>query len=393
MSIFRIEGDRILSMSEFRASQRSSGRGAPRAVQRGVKGAPSETPNAQSAALLRHQGALIAEVLGARSEKKRRALRAVAPPSIAPFTPIGLGIPLTVLISHVYTGKYPKTSLFESSEDMLLTTACKEDSVFNAMPRAVNYLVPGVKPKTGMKAPPAITDGTRVVFYSPALTIDSLILTLEIKFHDFGPDLIRKVADAAGTAAGLPIFLPASTYMLAASSLLKVAANVGQALFDRNPVFSVTETLDFAVAGNPIAQADFRLLTKPDFDHSGLEYQPGTGLVSKMSAKPYDGDAPYVVISLDGAEKPKLANFTPTHASAAVLEKFYSVSDASGAAIDGFIDAMKVVNDLRFRNDADKLLAQIAKSGNADQKAALQAQLDADLKNISDDRLKPAAGS
>jgi hypothetical protein len=392
VAIYRIVSGEILAPLEYRERAREAQSARASAGKRALRSDRQSKPDTKVLALSRYQQAIAHEARLLGSSRKQHALRAAEPASTTAFMPIGPNKPLTVLIAHVYTGKYPKTGWFEGSkEDMLLTTACKDDTVFNAMPRALNYLVSKVGPNTDIKAPPATTAGTRLVFYSPAITIDSLIVTLEIKFHDFGPDLIRKIASAAGAAAGIPIFVPAAPYLLAASTILNIGANVGQSLFDADTALSQTETLDFNEAGSTPVSADFRLVTNSAFDSSGLEYQAGKGLASRSTGKLYDGDQPYIVISLDGAEKPNLANFAPTHASAAVLQTFYGVSDASSALIDGFVDAMKVVNDLKFRDDADKLTARIKATSDTQLKQKLQTQLDADLKNISDDRLKPPA--
>jgi hypothetical protein len=39
----------------------------------------------------------------------------------------------------------------------------------------------------------------------------------------------------------------------------------------------------------------------------------------------YDGDEPYVVISLDGAPRPNLEHFAPTVAAAGVLKQFFNM--------------------------------------------------------------------
>src|SRR5215213_2579755 len=58
-----------------------------------------------------------------------------------PFQPIGLGLPLSVMVREVYTGKFPKSSfLGPKKEDMLLTSAIKSIATLDAKPRALNYI-------------------------------------------------------------------------------------------------------------------------------------------------------------------------------------------------------------------------------------------------------------
>src|ERR1700691_6037168 len=53
------------------------------------------------------------------------------------FVPIGLGKPLTVQIRHIYTGD--KAEGFWGSKDMLVTSAMRSISTYDAAPRAVNF--------------------------------------------------------------------------------------------------------------------------------------------------------------------------------------------------------------------------------------------------------------
>src|SRR5205823_2086794 len=126
---------------------------------------------------------------------------------------IGLNKPLTVQIRHVYSGQFPKQSFFSKNKDMLVTSAMKDVAVFNAQPRAVNFLRKSVGAKSNFDSPDATAQGTPLVCYSPAVTSSSTILTLEIVFDEFPDELISKVSGAISSLAGVPLFLPASGYL------------------------------------------------------------------------------------------------------------------------------------------------------------------------------------
>ena len=136
-----------------------------------------------------------------------------------PFTPVGPGKPLTIQIRHLYTGKYPKKGLFDKTKDMLVTSAMKSISTFNAAPRAVNFLSKDIKQKHGMSNPAATEDGTPLIHYTPALTETNTILTLEFGFDEFPDESFEVVGNALSQAAGIPLFMSASSHLLAASSI------------------------------------------------------------------------------------------------------------------------------------------------------------------------------
>jgi len=105
--------------------------------------------------------------------------------NVAGFTEIGLNKPLTAQIRHVYTGQFPKHSFFSGTKDMLVTSAMKDVSVFNAASRAVNFLRKDVGANSGFDSPAATEQGTPLVWYTPAVTSSSTILTLEIVLMSF----------------------------------------------------------------------------------------------------------------------------------------------------------------------------------------------------------------
>jgi hypothetical protein len=378
MAVFRVLDDRVVSEVEFQSLGEET-----RELTKG-------------AALLAHREALARDVreIGEAAPRGRPRLASATRGAPIDFTPIGLGVPLSILIAHVYTGKYPRSwTGGDGKKSMLVTSACKDHSVFNATPRALNFLREGVKPKDHFNAPPANTNGTRVVYYSPAVTSDALVATFEIAFHDMAPDLIKKLGEAAGAAAGIPVFLPATGYLLAGSQLLKLASNVVGTWLNGDAVMSETVTFNFATAGEAAAEADFRIVAPQGFDASGLRYEPGLGLVSRQTGDKYDDDKPYIVLIVDGAQKKNLETFAPTVATAGILERFYRTGDATSTSIDSMIDAMKVVSDMRFREQAIALAADIRELPANTPAATRQRMLDeftALTRNIGDQSLRPA---
>ncbi len=284
------------------------------------------------------------------AEVAERALQLEA--NTAAFTQIGPGLPLAVQIRHVYTGQFPKQSFFSTKKDMLVTSAMKDVAMFSAATRAVNFLCKGVAPGTRFDTPQATEQGTPLLWYTPAVTSSSTILTLDIVFDEFPDEILGKVSNAVQGLAGLPIFLPASGYLMIASTVVRLAAGLGQALFDGAPVFTATETIDFDTPGAPIAEAEFRVICNPDLDASEFKFIPKRGLVDPKDRE-YDGPEPYIVISLDGKKRDEWTTFSATVASAAVMQKFFNVKESGEATLDTVVEAMKLFNDSKFRAQVD----------------------------------------
>jgi hypothetical protein len=309
-----------------------------------------------------------------------------------PFTEVGIGKPLTVELRHIYTGQYPK-GVFGYNDGMLVTSAIKSLSTFNAAPRAINYLRESAKKGTNLPAPAATEDGTPLMFYTPALTEKNTVLTIEIIFDNFPEALVQGVGSAFMAAASIPLFIDKSMPLLAAGAVIKLAGRLAEKLVDGRPAFSVTESLSFLRPGDDRPDEGFHLMTEDGFDleAEGCEFDPDNGtLVYKSSGAAYDGPHPYVVFSLDGTENEDYELFTPTAASAALLKQFYHIGEGQQQPLDTLLDAVKLYNDWQFRTKADKAgkeLAQLEQGSEAYDKK--QAEYNAFVANILNESLRP----
>jgi hypothetical protein len=313
--------------------------------------------------------------------------------SAVAFTPIGLYKPLTIQIRHVYTGAFPRKAFFSGRKDMLLTSAMKSLAVFNAAPRAVNFLKKDATAGSNFNTPAANEQGTPLVFYSPAITAASTIVTFEMIFDEFPGQLVERLGTALGNLSAIPVFLPANGYLVAASTVIKLASGLGEAIFDGRPVFSVTETLDFDVPGSIVPSADFRVICNAGFDPTRFDFEPNRGLVDRQTGQPYAGDEPYVVISLDGAKRDEYEGFTATMAGAALLERFYNLKEGSEVGMDTLIESTKLFTDSKFRAQADAIGKTLASMpADSDEARRLRTRRDALLANILSPALKPSEG-
>ena len=249
-------------------------------------------------------------------------------PSGIAFSGIGPNLPLTVEIAHLYTGKYPGT-IFGSSP-MLVTSAVKNLDATDASSEAVNFLVQGVKKRSNFAGPPADKQGTKLVCYVPAVTAISTTVTLNLVFENFPDGAFTNIEGVFSGAGGLPLFLSASPYIIGAGVVLKLVQDVGDAIFNGKPNYSPTIEINFSDVGDPTV-AGYQILFKsqddPNTAAQSLQFVPGQGLIDPKTKAPYNGDAPYLVLALDGAKRDALKSFTPLAASANLLSTFFNIKD------------------------------------------------------------------
>lgn len=313
---------------------------------------------------------------------------------VTPWEPIGVGKPITIDIREVYTGKYPSSTIWgRSNSPMLLTSAVKSVATYDAKPRAINFLSPKVEANSRLARPGATEHGTPVVFYSPAMVDRSITVDIGIVFDKFPQEAFDAIGNAFKSAAGIPVFLAQSFYLLAAGEIARIAGAVGEALFDQDPVFDTSSAIDLALPGSTPSEAGFMLIAPNDVDAIDpsfrTAYQISNGRLIDKGGKPYGGDIPYVILGLDGTQRDDLANFAPTAASAAVLSRFFGAKDGQSLSLEPLLDALKLYSDLSYREKLDRLDKRLASMKDGAEKDALKTQRDALLKNIGNDLLRP----
>lgn len=77
-------------------------------------------------------------------------------------------------------------------------------------------------------------------------------------------------------------------------------------------------------------------------------------------------------------------------ASAAVLQKFFQMKDRSAASVETIVQGLQLVSDLKLREQAEALKSRIQSAADAQVQAALKTELEAVLKNIHNETLRPA---
>jgi len=281
------------------------------------------------------------------------------------FEPIGIGKPLSIEIATIYTGEYER--FFGSKKDVIVVTGLKNSQTFQAISRAINVKSSNINQNEFLKFE-AFSDGTPIVYYSPAMDADDSVVSFEIMFDNFDGGLFNTIGDLLTSAAGIPIFIPAAPYLLGGGQLVNIGSKLGEALFSgkaklsgsipikfNSPIIPATEPKEFIIF-NDQDKEEFTDLQLGLFKDSA----PQLRLINKNNNSEYKGYAPYMIVILNGAKRQNLESFAPTIASASLLRQFYG-GDNQTEIISVLQDAMKLYNDSVYRTKGEKLKKQLEK--------------------------------
>jgi hypothetical protein len=329
-------------------------------------------------------------------DKPAPKVRGAAEPTEVGFQPIGIGRPLSIEILHVYAGDLP-TTVLRRTPDVLVTSAARAWTVVNAAPRALNRLAKDVGRRQVVEFP-TVASGSRLAFYSKAMTEDSTSVTVEMVADSFPDEAFEQLSGLLGKAAGLPVFASASLYLTAGSLLTRAIGALGEKLVDGRPFFADTLDILFSTPGIEAAQPHKALLvnrgTEPEF--RDYEFPPGSyELVSKADGRlPYQGPAPYVAVAIDGQKKSSYEKFAPALATAALLDRFHHLSGSDGQLAETLYGALELYNDVAFARKAEQARAELGGiAPGTEEHARAEKLLAACLENIRNEAIRKSAAA
>ena len=285
------------------------------------------------------------------------------------FKPIGIGSPLSIEILTIYTGDAPRR-WFGQHSDLLVASAVKSVETHDRAIRMINQVIPKLKAHQHYE-PGALNDGSPIIYYTPAVVNSTLLFSFEMIATTFDDTLLQHLSTLLGASAAVPLFAPAAGYLLGGSLLTKITAQLGKALTSREPFLKHTLPLRFDTPLVPIGPARQAIIfDEPDgpelkaYKPWLVEYGPGrkrTMLVNKDSGDVYDGDAPYLIVSIDGRDRNhELEAFTPTLITASLLERFYG-TNAGKDVVEAIRSGMMLLNDLEYHEQAKEAAGHLAK--------------------------------
>ncbi len=282
------------------------------------------------------------------------------------FTQPSIGRPLSIEILCVYTGDAPQ-KFFGGRKDLLVVSGVKSVQTYGNAPKAINQLVEKITDNQYLQ-PGAFTQGSPIAYYTKALDVSTIFTSFELVAESFSREIFDLVGRLFSTAGSLPIFAPINGYLLVGGMLIKMAGKLSNSLFDNFPFLREDIPFRFDTPEHPIANAKQMVICNDRDKAKLIGFTPGLvndgnnnkrpALVDKRTFKEYRGDAPYLIISIDGRTRKVLEDFTPKIAAAAMIEKFYS-SSLEVQEINILEDAMVLYNDQYYFDKAKNLINSI----------------------------------
>ena len=327
-------------------------------------------------------------------------------------TPIGLGKPLSIRILSMYPGA-------ERHKQLLVTSAVKSRTTYDAKPRAMHYVFDHVGEQ--LLEPKASESGSRIVYYSPSMLDSAVDVEIRFAYDDFDYDNAKHWLEVAAQAASLPVFAVATTLggaagAAAGKSILYFAQNAVRVVLgaiDRmvdsqnDWVTTGTFSLDFGNTGVAESSPGYvlfygdgdnaQVLAPVDGDlndqqlttrSTAYQVDPNTGHVVYAGdpTTVVKEDEPYVLTYVNGAQEDELDGWKAAAVSAALTTKFLNVTGDTandiGALLEGY-------NDMKMATMYAEKSAALKKDGlTPEQKAKLERERDAYLKYIQNDDVK-----
>lgn len=329
-----------------------------------------------------------------------------------PTTPIGLGKPLSMRILSMYPGA-------ARHDGLLVTSAVKSGATYDARPRAMHYVFDKVGGRVVRPLPSQ--SGSRIIYYSPAVLDSRLDVEVRFAYDDFDYDGAKHWLEVASAAANLPVFAVATalggpggaaagkSILYFAEQAVKVVLGAIDRLVDSDNDWVSTGTFSFNVGNEGIKQSspgyvlffgddeDAQVLspvggdlTQQDFMPRSTAYQVnpdnGTVVYADSPDEVVEGDEPYVLTYVNGADEDELQGWKAAAVSAALASKFLNVHGDTASDLG---ELLAGYNDMVMATKYATAAEQLKKPNlTAEQKSKLEREKDAYLKYIQDEKVK-----
>lgn len=331
--------------------------------------------------------------------------------SALPPQPIGPGKPLSIKIMSIYPGE-------DDHRAMLLSSSVRNPSLFNAQPRAMNYIFDDLKRGRILKSEPDRL-GSDVIYYSPAVLEDALSVSIRFSYDDFDVKKYQKWLETGSKGLNLPVFMLSaslgqpqlSALMYIAGKAVNIALNAVDRLIDGENDWVSTWTLNIARAGLAPAKSGWILFHSDDGEANilvpgkeagwsdqywvsrdkGYVVDPTEGTL-RYANKPEETvrGEPYVLAYLNGAEEPSLEGWTHAAVSAAVADRFFNTSGGIASDVGSLLE---VYNDIVMARKVAEIDNRLKREGiSPDEAERLKNHREAVLKHVQDASMRDIIG-
>lgn len=279
------------------------------------------------------------------------------------FTDIGFGKPLSIEILSAYTGDAPN-KLFGGKKDLLISSQLKGVANTEVPPKMIHQIEKKVADFSYVM-PGGASLVSPVVYYSPLVDTNSLNCTFELMADTYDEKAVETIKSLLSGAAGMPVFAPVSGYLFAGAMLTSIIGDISAKIFESKPFLKETLPIKFDTPGIPISQSKMMVLCEDGNEDEFIAYAPlltpnqKIKLAHRQTGQIYKGSIPFLIISIDGRERPELTDFAPKLATVDIIEKFYG-SGKEKQEVKGLQDAMLLYNDLKMSKKAQEAKAKLA---------------------------------
>jgi len=280
---------------------------------------------------------------------------------------IGVGKPLCIEIMHFYSGDAPQ-KVFGGEKSALIVSGFRKGLfAIDASPRFLNFW----KEKLGDRQTvdnSIFNESTRLVYYSPAMDEDTIEVELEVQFNKVDGNAFDQVETLMRSAAGIPLFVGASGFLIAGAGLLKLAGKLAGALENKDPFLSDKLSLNFIDDDKLININQFPVCCRDEDEGFFSDFDVVLGkntkgveeakLVHKTTGERYAGNKPYLLLQVSNAARVANGEFTSRVVSAAMMDRFYGNQKKEQAA-EILLESTKLFNDMNYANKIKNVKKQL----------------------------------
>ena len=304
------------------------------------------------------------------------------------YEALRIGGPLSVELRNFFPGSDIKE--WNNKAELMVSSQVRLGPQTKPPPRRVNIMVKGYKFKT----PEPILGvaghnyGDMMLHYTKAYTGARLGLTVRgIELDKIGQARFDQITTAMQQVGGLAMFSSAAPYLVAASLAVK-AINLLIRAFSRNdPVLTVPTDLRFQPPTGGVLQAGRYLFWGGQPNWQTLvrrcEINGNNVLVKKGDGSPLETN-PYLVVEVDGREKPEYDEFEIGAQSAELLDQ-WGDKDAASTTLNAIVDLAKQVNDAKHLGEIHGLRKDLRSAESDEAKALINEKIKAHAKLFSEE--------